>query len=489
MPSTDPQVLITGAGPTGLALALWLARKGVPVRLIDKNKGPGEASRALVVHARTLEFYQQLGFAEETVARGIKMNGVHLREDGEDKGHFDLGNLAEGVSPYPFMLTLPQNDHEVLLGEKVREAGVEIEWQTPLESFEDQGESVLCRVGGTEVSVPFLCGCDGARSTVRHGLNLGFEGGTYEQEFFVADVDSGPQTDQDLQMCLSNEGFVAVMPVRSSGMSRLIGVLPPEMRNRDDLAFDDVRAFSEKLLGLPIGAANWFSTYKVHHRLADRFRVGRVFIAGDAGHIHSPAGGQGLNTGVGDAFNLAWKLAAVLQGHAAPVILDSYEPERMAFARVLLESTDRAFRVMAGDDAFSRVFRGFLLPNFGPFALGLSATRRAMFRTMSQTRINYRESFLSGGDTGDIEGGDRLPWAEDIDNFAPLSSLDWQVHVYGEESVETEFPLHLFPWSKDAEEAGLKRNAPYLIRPDGYVALAGEPAKEINSYRAEFGLS
>lgn len=488
MPGADHQVLIVGAGPTGLAVALWLARKDIAVRLIDKNQGPGEASRALVVHARTLEFYRQLGFADEAVARGIKMDGVQIREHGEVKGHFDLGILAEGVSPYPFMLTLPQDDHEVLLGEKVREAGVAIEWNTPLESFEDTGEDVLCRVAGQEIRVPYLCGCDGARSTVRHGLNLGFEGGTYEQEFYVADVDAGAPGN-DLQLCISNDGFVGVMPVRSSGMYRLIGVLPPELRSRDDLRFEEVRAFSEELLGVPVGNANWFSTYKVHHRLADHFRVGRVFIAGDAGHIHSPAGGQGLNTGVGDAFNLAWKLAAVLQNRAAPIILDSYEPERMAFARTLLESTDRAFQTMAGDDAVSKLIRSFVIPNIAPFAMGFSAARKAMFRAVSQTRISYHESFLSGGDTGHIEGGDRLPWVADLDNYAPLKSLDWQVHVYGEKTLETDFPLHVFPWTSDVEEAGFQRDAPYLVRPDGYIALAGEPAKEISSYRAEFQLA
>jgi hypothetical protein len=229
---------------------------------------------------------------------------------------------------------------------------------------------------------------------------------------------------------------------------------------------------------------NWFSTYRVHHRVADHFRKGRAFLLGDAAHVHSPVGGQGMNTGIGDAVNLAWKLAAVLRGHANASLLDSYEPERIAFARRLVATTDRAFTGVTSSGAIARVVRLNIVPLFLPLLFKFASPQRLMFRTVSQTSVNYRGSTLSQGRVGRIHGGDRLPWVQlDLDrledNFTPLDSLDWQIHVYGDASSELQavcanrkLPLHTFPWSRNVAQAGLCRNAAFLIRPDGYVALA-----------------
>jgi 2-polyprenyl-6-methoxyphenol hydroxylase-like FAD-dependent oxidoreductase len=480
-------VLVVGAGPTGLVLALYLAHQGVTPRIVERNGGPGEASRAMAVHARTLEFYRQLGFADEVIAQGIKMKRIHLREGHEEVATFQFGDFGEGLSPYPFALSFPQDDHERLLVQRLSAAGVEVEWNTELVALVDEGDRVhatLSRDGVDEtLDVAYLCGCDGARSAVRQTLGIDFAGGTYAQNFFVADVAAtGDAVDnEDINACLSADGFVLVFPIRSSGMNRLIGIVPEELEGRETLTFEDIRPFLVKLIDLQVHRVNWFSRYRSHHRVADNFRAGRVFLSGDAGHIHSPMGGQGMNTGIGDAVNLAWKLAAVVAGRAAPALLDTYEPERMAFARTLVATTDQAFRVVAGRGATSQVFRELIAPHLAPFALGFSRVRKAMFRAVSQTRINYRESALSAGIAGDVRGGDRLPWAgsDGVDNFEPLAALDWQVHVYGEatntlrESTrDLGIRLHEFPWSEQAEEAGLERDALYLVRPDGYVALA-----------------
>ena len=190
-------------------------------------------------------------------------------------------------------------------------------------------------------------------------------------------------------------------------------------------------------LGIAVNRVNWFSTYRVHHRVADRFRRGRVFLLGDAAHVHSPVGGQGMNTGIGDAVNLSWKLAAALRG-ASPSILDSFEPERIAFARRLVASTDRAFTVATSPGGIARFMRIAVVPRLLPMLARFTAVRRYMFRTVSQTAINYRATPLSQGAAGNVQAGDRLPWvpptgaaAESGDNFTPLESLDWQVHVYG----------------------------------------------------------
>ena len=480
----ERNVLIVGAGPTGLALALELARRGVPFRIVERHDGPGQASRAMAVHARTLEFYRQLGFADEVVARGFKMERAHLREGDHEVASFAFGDLGEGLSPYPFVLSFPQDEHERLLIAKLEEAGTAVEWGTELVGLENGEERVRAtlRRGGAEESceVAYLCGCDGAHSAVREGLGLGFPGGTYEQMFYVADVEaSGAPAGGDINAYLGADQLCLVFPIRTSGMQRLIGILPEELKGREGLVFDDVRPYAERLTGLTVRTVNWFSSYHVHHRVADRFRVGRAFIAGDAGHIHSPAGGQGMNTGIGDAVNLAWKLDAVLSGRATPAILDTYEPERIAFARLLVSTTDRAFTSIVGRDTRGHIVRTLLIPNLGPFLLGFSAVRRAAFRLVSQIRINYRESPLSVGSAGDVEGGDRLPWVEEAHNFEPLRSLDWQAHVYGEAgerlrafAASRSLAVHAFAWGEGARAAGLERDALYLVRPDGHVAFA-----------------
>ncbi|MBA3671138.1 MAG: FAD-dependent monooxygenase, partial [Gemmatimonadaceae bacterium] len=208
----------------------------------------------------------------------------------------------------------------------------------------------------------------------------------------------------------------------------------------------------------------------------------RAFLLGDAAHIHSPVGAQGMNTGIGDASNLAWKLAAVMLGNAPAALLDSYEPERLAFARRLVATTDRAFTVATRTGSLARFTRTRLVPLLAPVLFRLARVRRFVFRTMSQLAVNYRDSALSSGAAGSVRGGDRLPWAGeagDGDNFTPLSSLAWQVHVYGEPSPalrdacsEVRMPLHAFEWKESMATAGLARNALYLVRPDGYVALA-----------------
>jgi len=218
--------------------------------------------------------------------------------------------------------------------------------------------------------------------------------------------------------------------------------------------------------------------------LAAPYLRGRAFLLGDAAHIHSPVGAQGMNTGIGDAVNLSWKLAAVLNGAPAS-LLDTYEAERIAFARRLVATTDRAFTVATKPGPVAALIRTRLFPGVAASLFRLQATRRFLFRTVSQIEINYRQSSLSVGQAGSVRGGDRLPWVPTArsetfaDNFAPLALLTWQVHVYGEPTSEVAaecaklgLPLHAFAWTPDMSYAGIERGAVYLIRPDAYVALA-----------------
>jgi 2-polyprenyl-6-methoxyphenol hydroxylase-like FAD-dependent oxidoreductase len=497
-----PQVLIVGAGPTGLVLAPWLARAGTSFRLIDENSGPGQASRAMAIQARTLEFYRQLGIADEVVKAGFRLDCLHLRNRSRELTVVQLEDVGGGISPFPFVLSLHQDDHEQLLTGYLYAAGHAVEWDTELVAFtqRDGGVSATLRKPGGEEAWEgdYLCGCDGPHSAVRHGLGVGFQGGAYDQPFYVADAEAGgPWSDRDFTGYVAERTFCLAFPVRTWGMFRFIGVVPEALRGRDDLTFDDLRGEVEQVTGTRVTRVNWFSQYRVHHRVADHFHDGRVFLAGDAGHVHSPAGGQGMNTGIGDAVNLAWKLAAVLGGRAAPAMLASYEAERVPFARSLVRTTDRVFEAVVGRGLFSRLVRSVFTPFILPLALRFAAARRAQCRLVSQVRITYRESLLSEGSAGVVHAGDRLPWVEGADNFAPLASLGWQVHVYGtapdalrEFAAGSDLPLHEWRWTPAARRAGLERDALYLVRPDGHVGFAHREAdvEGLGAYARRIGI-
>jgi 2-polyprenyl-6-methoxyphenol hydroxylase-like FAD-dependent oxidoreductase len=493
----DTDVLIIGAGPTGLVLALWLTRLGVPVRIVDKTTESGTTSRAVAVQARTLEFYRQLRLADEVVERGRQAIAANLWVAGKKSARVLFGDMGVGISPFPYALLFPQDEHERLLIKRLAEAGVKVERSTELLGFEDATTRVLAHLkrldGVVETcAAAFIAGCDGAHSTVRETLGIGFPGGTYAHLFYVADVEaSGAAMNGEVHVGLDTTDFLAVFPMKGEGHARLIGTVQEDAEHQpDNLSWNDVSSRVIAWMHIHVARVNWFSTYRVHHRVADHFRKGRAFLLGDAAHIHSPVGGQGMNTGIGDAVNLAWKLAAVLHGSAGRTLLDSYEPERIAFARRLVATTDEAFTGVTSRGPIARLIRLRIVPLLVPVLFAFKAVRRFMFRTVSQTVVNYRTSSLSDGRAGSLHGGDRLPWVEmnlnGTDNFTPLSSLDWQVHVYGEavQEIRTlcdarKLPLHVFPWRPEMGQTGLRRHTIYLVRPDGYIALVnpeGSPA-------------
>jgi 2-polyprenyl-6-methoxyphenol hydroxylase-like FAD-dependent oxidoreductase len=488
--SADTEVLIVGAGPTGLVLALWLTRLGVRVRIVDKTAEAGTTSRALAVQARTLEFYSQVGLADAVVERGRKTIAANLWVAGKRAAHAVLGEMGKGLSPFPYALIFPQDEHERLLVERLAEAGVQVERRTELLRFEEAANPVIAYLRGPDgveerCEAAYIAGCDGAHSTVREALQIGFHGGVYDHLFYVADVEaSGAAINGELNIALDTTDFLVVFPLKSDGRARLIGTVREDAEPQsDELSWNDVSTRVLQWMPIEVKRVNWFSTYRVHHRVASHFGKGRAFLLGDAAHIHSPVGGQGMNTGIGDAVNLAWKLAAVLRGHADPSLLDSYEPERIAFAQRLVATTDRAFTAVTSPGALARLIRLHVVPLLLAPIYRSTAARRLMFRTVSQTAVNYRQSSLSEGRAGAVHGGDRLPWVKSElnggDNFEALTSLTWQVHIYGEANSEIRrvcdergLPLHVFPWHPEAGRTGLQRDAVYLLRPDGYVALA-----------------
>jgi 2-polyprenyl-6-methoxyphenol hydroxylase-like FAD-dependent oxidoreductase len=482
------EVLIVGAGPTGLVLALGLKRLGIGVRIIDQAAEAGTTSRALVIHARTLELYRQLGLADEIVGLGLEFAAVNLWARGEHAARIVFSDLGRGLSPFPFMLIFPQDQHEKLLIEHLRREGVEVERRTRLTGFEERGDHIVAQMDRDGVSITcragYLAGCDGGHSQVRQTLEVGFPGGSYERVYYVADAEiGGPIANHELHIALDEADLLAVFPMKAAHAARLIGTVKRESEAaRQQLTWNDVGQGVVERLKLKIERINWFSTYRVHHRVAEQFGRGRAFLLGDAAHVHSPVGGQGMNTGIGDAFNLGWKLADVLRGRAGADLLDSYEPERRAFAQRLVATTDRLFTFTTRAGAVARAVRLEAIPRIVPKLMARPRVRRFMFETISQIRVSYRDLPLSRGRAGAVHGGDRLPWvaparAGEPDNFTPLSARSWQVHVYGRPSASLRqacaghgLPLHVFPWQAGAEKAGLVRHAAYLVRPDGYLA-------------------
>ena len=371
---------------------------------------------------------------------------------------------------------------------RLQELGISVERQTELLSYRDMGPLIAAGLrgpGGQEESceAAYIAGCDGAHSVVREMMGTGYPGGMYRHLFYVADVEaSGPAIDGELHADLDEADFLAVFPLAGEGRARLIGTVRDERADHaDTLRFEDVSGRIIESLKVEIKKINWFSTYHVHHRVADHFRKGRAFLLGDSAHIHSPAGGQGMNTGIGDAINLAWKLKAVLGGCAPDRLLDSYEVERIAFARRLVKTTDQAFTLVTAEGKLASIIRTRIVPVVLPALANFDAFREFMFRTVSQVTINYRQSYLSEGEAGDIRGGDRLPWVviEGVDNYDPLVAMAWQVHLYGTASPELtrwcrehDLPLHVFAWQPKYGEAGFAQHALYLLRPDTYIALA-----------------
>ncbi|HEY9722483.1 MAG TPA: FAD-dependent oxidoreductase [Oscillatoriaceae cyanobacterium] len=486
---TTTDVLVVGAGPTGLMLAVWLARAGIKPLVIDRKETTSRETRALGVQARTLETYDMLGLGALALEKGIRARGVTMWVHRRAIAHADFDDIGHGISPHPYLFIMGQDETEKLLLEELLSLGGTVRWQTTLETLSQNDRHVTATLRAADgtvetVEARYAGGCDGASSSVRHALGVGFPGGTYGQRFFVADVSAeGPLSAGDVGLCLGETGFVAFFPMQGAQHYRIVGIVPPSLVHKEDLSLEDGRADAERRSGMTVTGTTWFSTYNVHHRVAEHFRRGRVFLLGDAGHIHSPVGAPGMNTGLMDATNLGWKLAAVLNGAADARILDTYAGERIPFAKQLVETTDRIFSLVSSPDPWTGPLRAVVAPAFFGLMTHLPFVRRELYGLISQTRIAYHDSALSKGAAGGVRGGDRLPWvryANGSSNFDVLTQLRPHLQVYGPVPNELEsfatvnrgIPLVKLPEAPQVRHAGLQAGAAYFVRPDGYVAYA-----------------
>jgi 2-polyprenyl-6-methoxyphenol hydroxylase-like FAD-dependent oxidoreductase len=414
--SMSNPILIVGAGPVGLTAAAALAHQGLKCRIIDKAPAPSDKSKALVVWCRTLELLDQIGLASVFVETGMKINGGSMYADGKRVVHLAL---TSGDSPYGFPLMIPQNQTERLLTEHLTRCGMSVERQVELLTFEQGRDSVACKLrhpDGREESVetPWLIGCDGAHSTVRHTLGVSFTGQAEPNDWTLADVHlHGPIAPDEVSVFWHDLGVLAFFPIDRDRFRVLFDCgaasehgAPPVPTLADVQAMVDKRGPGGVTLTDPI----WLSNFRINERKVSDYRKGRVMLAGDAAHVHSPAGGQGMNTGMQDAINLAWKLALIERGTGqAEPLLQSYSVERSAVGDQVLKNAERFTALATLRSPVTRWVRNHIAPILGSFQFFQDKIRDDWF----ELSINYRHGPLSAEKwpmfTGGLAAGDRLP--------------------------------------------------------------------------------
>jgi len=412
----DPGVLVVGAGPVGLSMACELARHGLRSRVVDAGDGPTDQSRALGVQARTLEVFEDMGVVEAVLDRGRKLRGIEAYADGRRLFHvsFDFEGLG---TPYPFILCLPQSETERTLLDRLHRDGIEVERRTSLTGLRQDESGVTASLvdpGGraTEARARWIVGCDGARSVARHALGLTFAGAEYEETFLLADVRlAWDRPDDEITIVLTPEGPIVAFPMPEPGRWRLVD--GSGMATQDAEPARVVARFQGLLRehGRPeatVSDPTWTSAFRIHRRVADRFREGRCFVAGDAAHIHSPAGGQGMNTGIQDAYNLAWKLALVDRGASPDSLLDSYSPERRSAVAGVVQGSHLATRLVTLRNPVARSIRDHLAGLLGEFDF----VARRLSRDISELGVGYPDSPAVAEDRSGLLAG--LPHALDF---------------------------------------------------------------------------
>lgn len=479
-------VLVIGAGPSGLMLAVCLAKQGVDAIVVDGKDGPTRESRALAVQARSMELYDQLGLVERVLAERAPAIAVVPGAGRRPFSRLEFRGLGEAVSPYTEITIFEQSRNERLLADALDDLGRGVRWGHALSSIHvhdavgGAAASVTATLDGPDgpvtVRARYCVGADGSHSPVREAIGIPFVGVTNAHTYYIVDAaDVTGLVEDAVNIRVTAEHILLAFPM-GGGRMRLLGVVRDRDLDADgNVPEPNVRDLVGREFGVEYREASWFTTYRVHHRLAARFRQGPCFLVGDAAHIHSPVGAQGMNTGLQEAHNLACALADVLMRGMPDARLDRYDAERRPVGKVLVATTDRAFGVVTSDGRIARFVRGRLAPVIGPIivrVLPRITGGRRVFGYLSQTRIHYRMS--ADHPTRDRVVGRRLPWTGG--NFDVLRSFTWQVHGYGVYAPEVQaiaaslgLEGHAFPPDPHGR---LDPSLVYLVRPDGFVAAA-----------------
>jgi 2-polyprenyl-6-methoxyphenol hydroxylase-like FAD-dependent oxidoreductase len=467
---TDP-VIVVGAGPTGLALTEELALNGVPVRLLERRADVPNITRAFGVHARTLELLNARGLDDEVVQRGLKVSSAQLNLGAE----IDFRPLP---TPFNYMVIVPQSGTETVLEKRCAEMGVHVERGVEVLGVRQDGDGVEVEVRqGSDIHTirgSYVVGCDGAHSKIRDEMGVKFVGDVYDIHLVLADVKLTNPPADTVYNALSPAGIQLLVPF-GDGYYRSISFLHGAPTDKP-LTIDDIRQASQKITGQDFGISEvrWMTRFLSERRQAEHYRVGRMLLAGDAAHVHSPAGAQGMNTGIGDAMNLGWKLAATLKGTAPSWLLDTYEAERHHTGEQVLKVTDRVFRVtMLKSEVAHRVI-GLLMRRL----LKIDAAQRGPRAFLSGIGISY----AARGQHPHKLAGHRAPFVTD---FAQEMHTGKFVLVDSTESAGTrpDFGDRVVVVHRKPVE-GIP--PVMLIRPDGYVAWAGDTIDEANNATADW---
>lgn len=490
------KVLIVGAGPTGLVLAHELIQRGISIRLIDQALGPSTHSKALGIQSRTLEVFERMGILDDFLAKGFKATEVTMHWKGRQ---FPL-KLANIDAPYPFLLILSQQETEQILLKHLEKAGGKVEWQTKLLDIIDDKPLIEHPTGAREVWGPdWIIGCDGAHSQVRHSLKLPFKGTRLPESFLIADVEAtASEYIEGPNFFVSPKGFSGIVPLSTNQYRLIFRLQNHEQPLQEKIFLSSLLKERDIHFPLTIHSIMWFSTFQIHRRMTPSFRKGTVFLAGDAAHIHSPAGGQGMNTGIQDAFNLAWKLDLAVQGIASPALLESYESERLPVAKTVLKMTTRLTRLLTIYQKWFPIGFVWILR----WVFSNKKLRQKMTIAFSELGIHYPQSPIikqtfRNKDWKGPKPGERAPDAHLADgsrlfekfkttrNHVLLLFANNQALIHG---IQQEYGKWVDIFVVNGEEVQKKyaaeTNTLYVIRPDGYIGFRSKAFKieEVVSY-------
>jgi 2-polyprenyl-6-methoxyphenol hydroxylase-like FAD-dependent oxidoreductase len=471
MMAANVTVLIAGAGPVGLTMANELTRYGIAVRIVDKNTERTDKSKALVLWSRTLELFDHGGYVEPFLAAGLKAHGAQMSNGRDIIARISLDDIE---SPFPYALMIPQSDTERILEERLEKQGVKVERTVALESFKelDNGvEAVLRKANGESETLraDWLIGCDGAHSVVRHGLGFTFDGTTQPSDWYLADGHiSGLDPQDRLHIFWHKDGILAFFPI-TEGRWRVIADLGPAQGGAHcpDPTLQDVQALItlRGTDGIVIKDAYWLAAFRINERKVSQYGRGRAFLAGDAAHIHSPAGGQGMNTGMQDAFNLAWKLSLVIGGVCKPALLDSYSVERSAVGDMVLKNASRVTDAAIIRNPIVQHLRNTVVK----FALGFPQLGHRVANLLAELNIGYPKSPLTVAGTHQPsvrKAGERWPERLPADPGKARFTAIGPANAVSALAAKSPNLVQAAPASADGKDLR-------LIRPDGYVGFAG----------------